>query len=54
MKISKLLKCQTPVDEIRELNPDLVATDCETCKWQIEMSTQYSVLNPVSLLSAAL
>lgn len=41
-------------DEIRELNPDLVATDCETCKWQIEMSTQYSVLNPVSLLSAAL
>ena len=31
-----------------------VATECETCKWQIEMSTGVPVLNPVSILAAAL
>lgn len=30
-----------------------VITDCETCKWQIEMSTGYQVLNPVSILAEA-
>ena len=40
--------------QIREVNPDVVATDCETCKWQIEMSTDYSVENPVSLLAEAI
>ncbi|MGI6233149.1 MAG: anaerobic glycerol-3-phosphate dehydrogenase subunit GlpC [Prevotella sp.] len=40
--------------QIKEVNPDYVACDCETCKWQIEMSTGYSVLNPVSILADAL
>lgn len=35
-------------------NPDVVATDCETCKWQIEMSTPYRVMNPISILAQAL
>ena len=39
---------------IREVNPDIVATDCETCRWQIEMGTGYPVRHPVSLLAAAL
>ncbi len=34
--------------------PDIVATDCETCKWQIEMSTGVKVENPVSILADAL
>ncbi len=41
-------------DQIRAVNPDIVACDCETCKWQIEMSTGYSVLNPISILAEAL
>ena len=40
--------------EIRKANPDIVATDCETCKWQIEMSTPYCVMNPVAILAEAL
>ncbi|MBQ9399858.1 MAG: anaerobic glycerol-3-phosphate dehydrogenase subunit C [Bacteroidales bacterium] len=40
--------------QIREVNPDSVACDCETCKWQIEMSTGYTVENPISLLAQAL
>ncbi len=39
---------------IREENPDLIATDCETCKWQIEMSTGYRVENPITILAEAL
>ena len=39
---------------IREADPDIVATDCETCKWQIEMSTGYKVMNPISILAEAL
>ena len=35
-------------------NPDFVATDCETCKWQIEMSTGVKVLNPISILAEAI
>ncbi len=35
-------------DLIREVNPDVVASDCETCKWQIDMSTDYTVINPIS------
>lgn len=38
-------------DSIAEFNPDSVATDCETCKWQIEMSTPYKVENPISILA---
>lgn len=41
-------------EQIKAVNPDSVATDCETCKWQIEMSTGYPVDNPVSLLAEAL
>ncbi len=33
---------------------DLVATDCETCKWQIEMSTGVPVANPISIIADAL
>ena len=40
--------------DIRKANPDIVATDCETCKWQIEMSTGYHVSNPISILADAL
>ena len=40
--------------QIREVAPDYVACDCETCKWQIEMSAGVRVLNPISLLAMAL
>ena len=33
---------------------DLVATDCETCKWQIEMSTSKKVLHPIEILASFL
>jgi len=33
---------------------DFVATDCETCKWQIEMSTPAKVKHPISILAEAL
>jgi glycerol-3-phosphate dehydrogenase subunit C len=32
----------------------MVATDCETCKWQIEMSTGVTVENPISIIADAL
>ncbi len=41
-------------DQIRSLAPDFVCCECETCKWQIESSTGYKVLNPVVILSEAL
>jgi glycerol-3-phosphate dehydrogenase subunit C len=41
-------------EQIRKANPDIVATDCETCRWQIEMGTDYPVLHPVSLFAQAL
>ncbi len=41
-------------DQIDNSRVDLVATDCETCKWQIEMSTGVPVANPVSILADAL
>ena len=40
--------------QISEIAPDIVATDCETCKWQIEMSTGAIVENPVSIIADAL
>lgn len=40
-------------DNINAVNPDFVACECETCKWQIEMSTAYKVKNPVSILAEA-
>lgn len=33
---------------------DIVATDCETCKWQIEMSAAKKVEHPLSILASAL
>ena len=33
---------------------DVVSTDCETCKWQIEMSTSKSVSHPIEILAASL
>ncbi len=41
-------------DQILESKVDSVATDCETCKWQIEMSTGVPVENPISLIAQAL
>ena len=41
-------------DQIDEVNPNCVATDCETCKWQIEMSTGTPVMNPISIIAEAL
>jgi len=32
----------------------VVSTDCETCKWQIEMSTGVKVFNPVEIVAMAL
>lgn len=39
---------------IKETDPDFVSTDCETCRWQIEMSTGYTVKNPISTIAEAL
>ena len=33
---------------------DVVSTECETCKWQIEMSTSKQVEHPISILAQAL
>lgn len=41
-------------DQIAREAPDFVACDCETCKWQIEMSTGFTVKNPISILAEAL
>ena len=41
-------------DNILAIAPDYVACECETCKWQIEMSTGVPVKNPVSILAEAL
>lgn len=41
-------------ESIRDAAPDSVSSDCETCKWQIEMSTGYTVENPISIIADAL
>ena len=41
-------------DNIRAAAPDFVATECETCKWQIEMSSGFEVQNPLCILADAL
>ncbi|MBO6170484.1 MAG: anaerobic glycerol-3-phosphate dehydrogenase subunit C [Bacteroidales bacterium] len=41
-------------DDIKAAAPEFVACECETCKWQIEMSTGVPVKNPVSILAEAL
>lgn len=40
--------------KIETANPEFVSTDCETCKWQIEMSTNYKVKHPISILAEAI
>lgn len=40
--------------QIKESGAQYVATDCETCKWQIEMSTPYEVKHPISILAEAI
>lgn len=40
--------------QILDSGCDFVASDCETCKWQIEMSTHVPVLNPISVLAEAI
>ncbi|OTA19322.1 membrane protein [Xenorhabdus beddingii] len=39
--------------QIEASGVDLVITDCETCKWQIEMSTSKKCEHPISLLARA-
>ena len=40
--------------QIEEADIDYVATDCETCKWQIEMSTSKACEHPITILAKAL
>ena len=40
--------------QIEALDIDYVVTDCETCKWQIEMSTSKPCEHPISILSNTL
>lgn len=40
--------------QIEESGADLAITDCETCKWQIEMSTSKRCEHPITLLAQAL
>ena len=45
---------QSLFDNILESKVDIVATDCETCKWQIEFGTSVPVQNPISVLADAI
>jgi glycerol-3-phosphate dehydrogenase subunit C len=41
-------------EQIEADNYDCIVTDCETCKWQIEMSTTKKCKHPISVLATAL
>lgn len=41
-------------ERIYAANPEVVITDCETCKWQIEGACGIPVFNPISILAQAL
>ncbi|MCQ2147354.1 MAG: anaerobic glycerol-3-phosphate dehydrogenase subunit C [Bacteroidales bacterium] len=41
-------------DAIKANKPDFVVSECDTCKWQIEMSTGYTVKNPILVIYEAL
>lgn len=41
-------------EAIEKADIEYVVTDCETCKWQIEMSTSRKVMHPISILAQAL
>lgn len=38
--------------QIEASGADIIATDCETCKWQIEMSTSKKCENPITILAS--
>jgi len=40
--------------EIEEGDFDFIVSDCETCKWQIEMSTSKKCIHPLSVFAQAL
>ena len=40
--------------QIEESDIDFVVSDCETCKWQIEMSTSKKCEHPISIIAMAL
>lgn len=40
--------------QIEESDIDWVVSDCETCKWQIDMSTSKTCLHPISVIADAL
>ncbi|KGQ35215.1 anaerobic glycerol-3-phosphate dehydrogenase subunit GlpC [Gallibacterium genomosp. 1] len=40
--------------QIEAGNFDYIISDCETCKWQIDMSTSRTCLHPITLLAMAL
>ena len=41
-------------EQIEASGADYVVTDCETCKWQIEMSTTKKCEHPISIIAKAL
>lgn len=41
-------------DEIDNSDIDFVVSDCETCKWQIDMSTSKECVHPISIIANAL
>lgn len=41
-------------DLINQGGFDYIVSECETCKWQIDMSTNVTCLHPISLLAMAL
>lgn len=45
---------KTLFEHIEEGQFDFVISECETCKWQIDMSTRVTCLHPVTLLAKAI
>ncbi|MFU2079584.1 anaerobic glycerol-3-phosphate dehydrogenase subunit GlpC [Avibacterium endocarditidis] len=45
---------KTLFEHIEEGQFDFVISECETCKWQIDMSTSLTCLHPITLLAKAL
>lgn len=45
---------QVLFEQINTAAPDIVITDCETCKMQIQAHTDYPVMHPVSVLAMAI
>lgn len=40
-------------DKLRSIAPDVVATDCETCRWQLQ-SAGFTAVHPIAILAEAL